>query len=1167
MSSMKGEQSGRETGRESGAGAPGAATSPTSFLVRLIDIFLKGDLAPLLILLSLLGGAVALYATPREEEPQIVVPLADVIVSAPGLPVAEVERLVATPLEKLLYQIDGVEYVYSMSRPGQAVITVRFFVGEDREDSLIKIYNKIESNTDRVPPAVAGWVVKPLEIDDVPILIVTLYSDDEAVADDHALRRIAEEVEIRLQAVPQTNRAAVVGGRPRVVRVKLDPEALSARQTSALEVAWALEVSNVRSVAGHIEQADRHIPVETGEYIRGAAGLRKLVVNVVDGVPVFLEDVADVVDGPAEATGYSWIGFGPAAAGDGLTPATKLLPAVHVAVAKQKGANAVRVAHAVEERLGELEASLLPEGVHFRITRNYGETADEKVDELVEALAVAVVIVIGLIAFVLGWREAGVVAVAVPITFSLVLLVNYLAGYTINRVTLFALILSLGLVVDDPIVDVENIYRHLRMRAEPPLAAVRRAVNEVRPPILLATAAVIVSFVPMLFITGMMGPYMRPMAINVPLAMAMSLVVAFVITPWLAYRALRKHATRSDEAPAPPLEEQGLYRAYAGLLTPLLESRSRAWALLAVMLVLFLGAAGLGALRAVPLKMLPFDNKNEFQILIDAPEGTTLARSDAVARALASELRRAPEVLDFTLYTGVASPMDFNGMVRHYFLRSGPNVAEIRVTLAPKREREMQSHAILLRLRERLEAVAKNEGVRIALVEVPPGPPVLSTLVAEIYGEADTPYADLERGARRVAERLALEPLVADIDTSVEATHERFVFEVDKVKAALSGVATDDINRTLALALGGLDVAQLHEPGEASPLPIRLQLPRERRSGLEDLRALVVKGRPGVAHRREAGGLRAAPVPLVGLGELGRFSALPAEGTIYHKNLERVAYVYADTVGRAPAEAIVDVQADEEPSRGPLGHLSNDEARPLAERSYLDNGGGISWSMPAGTRAVWSGEGEWKITLDVFRDLGIAFGAAVLGIYILLIYQTGSYAMPLILMISIPLTLIGIMPGFWLLNLLTGSDVGGYPDPVFFTATAMIGMIALAGIAVRNAILLIEFVHVALAEGVSLKDALLQAGAVRTRAIVLTAGTAMLAAIPITLDPIFSGLAWALIFGLSVSTVFTLFVVPVTYDLVYRERPGHGLRADSGDEESEELEMDKEKKRKGEVPQ
>jgi multidrug efflux pump subunit AcrB len=550
--------------------------------------------------------------------------------------------------------------------------------------------------------------------------------------------------------------------------------------------------------------------------------------------------------------------------------------------------------------------------------------------------------------------------------------------------------------------------------------------------------------------------------------------------------------------------------------------------------------------RAVPLKMLPFDNKNEFQILIDAPEGSSLERIDGAARALAEELGRVPEVRDFELYVGMASPMDFNGMVRHYFLRQGPSVAEVRVNLVGKREREMQSHAILLRLRDDLETIARREGVQISLVEVPPGPPVLSTLVAEIYGDSRTAYATLQDAALVVAARLRREPLVSDVDTSVEAPHDRLVVVTDKEKAALSGISTEDVERTVSLALGGFDASQLHLAGEANPLPIRLRLPRSQRSGEEFLSALVLKGRAGVAKEREGAALRDAAIPLVQMGELVRFERRPAEQTIYHKNLERVAYVYADTLGRAPAEVVIDVTSDYRDvlsaEQGPTGASAT---RPVSDRSYLSNGGDDLWELPEGTRAVWDGEGEWKITLDVFRDLGIAFGAALLGIYFLLVYQTGSYAMPLILMISIPLTLIGIMPGFWLLNLVSGGNVGGYPDPVFFTATAMIGMIALAGIAVRNAILLIEFVHVALANGVPLRDALLQAGAVRARAIVLTAGTAMLAAVPITLDPIFSGLAWALIFGLSVSTVFTLLVVPVTYDLVYGTRPGHGLRRPS----------------------
>ena len=1117
----------------------------TPLLARIIDVFLRGQLPPLLIGLSLAIGVLVLWVTPREEEPQIVVPLADVYVRAPGLSPEEVERQISTRLEKLLFQIDGVEYVYSMSRPGVAVISVRFYVGEDREDSLVKIYNKVFSNVDAVPPAVESWVVKPIEIDDVPIVIATLWSDRSEAIDDFGLRRLAEEIEIELQALPETNRTEVVGGRPRAVRVELKPEALAARQTSALDVAWALGVSNVRGRAGSLDRGDRSFAVDAGPFIGSLADLGDLVVNVVDGTPVFLDDVASVRDGPAERSAYTWIAFGPADDAEPAEADAVFHPAVHVTVAKQKGSNAVAVARRVESRLRELARTHLPEGVHVRITRDYGETANDKVNELVEALLVAIVIVIGLIAYALGWREGLVVAVAVPITFALALLVNYAAGYTINRVTLFALILSLGLVVDDPIVDVENIFRHLRLGREEPLAAVRTAVNEVRPPIIFATLAVIVSFLPMLFISGMMGPYMRPMAINVPVAMALSLGVAFTITPWLAYRALRRRAVRasqSADAGAATTDASALQRLYARILRPFLDSRRRAWGLLGAMVLLFVGALLLGVLRAVPLKMLPFDNKNEFQIVIDMPEGTTLERSDAVARRLAAVVAGASEVRDVSVYSGLASPIDFNGMVRHYFLRSGPEAAEIRANLVHKRERTMQSHEILLRLRDRLQAVAADAGAVIKLVEVPPGPPVLSTLVGELYGEPDVPYATLREAARALERRLGRELRVADVDSTVEAEHDRWVFEIDQEKAALSGVSRDDAVRTLAIALEGLDAAQLHLPHEVDPLAIRLRTARAERSGLEFLRSLTVKGRPGIVKRREAGGLRDAPIPLVPLGELGRIVRQPAERAIYHKNLEPVAYVYAEPVGRPPAEVIADVAAD----LGAAGAEGSDAVRPLASRTYLNPGAGDPWSLPPRTRVVWNGEGEWKITVDVFRDLGLAFAAALLGIYFLLVFQTGSYAMPLILMISIPLTLIGILPGFWLLNLVSGKEVAGYSSPVFFTATAMIGMIALAGIAVRNAILLIEFVHAALRDGASLREALLRAGAVRIRPILLTAGTAMLAAVPIAFDPIFSGLAWALIFGLLVSTPFTLLVVPVSYDLVYRRQPGHGVSGPGG---------------------
>lgn len=1113
------------------------STRKHSITQRIVEVFLSGNLSIMLIAVSLIAGAVALAVTPREEEPQIVVPMADVLVSAPGLSAQEVERQISTRLEKILFQIDGVEYVYSMSKTGQSIVTVRFYVGENREDSLVKIYNKVQSNIDQVPPDVRSWVVKPVEIDDVPIVNVTLWSEDPARYDDYALRRIAEEIEIELQSIPNTNRTQVIGGRPRKLTVHLDPQALAARRTSPMEAAWALNVSNVETDAGGFDQRDTRFLVETGDFFTDAQSLSSMVVNVVDGAPVFLQDVATVIDGPDEAANYSWIGFGQAAEKE-ADPAA-LYPAVHIAIAKQKGKNAVWVARDVEKRLESMTERMLPIGVHYEITRDYGETANDKVNELVEGLLIAIVIVIGLIWFTLGWREAIIVAVAVPITFSLTLLINYLFGYTINRVTLFALTLALGLVVDDPIVDVENIYRHFKMRKEPPLRAVLSAVNEVRPPIILATLAVIVSFVPMFFITGMMGPYMRPMALNVPLSMLMSLLVAFTITPWMSYHILKSEYGRGSEEPW-SLKRTLTYRIYSTVLRPFLDSRSLGLGLLAVMGVLLLGAMWLGGARKVPLKMLPFDNKNEFQIVIDMPEGTTLERTDAAARAVAEVVAAAPEVKNYQIYSGQASAMDFNGMVRHYYLRQGANVGEIRVNLVHKRERAQQSHEMVLRLRNKIEAVARQWDANVKMVESPPGPPVIATVTAEIYGDPAMPYEALQAGALAVADRLRLEPQVVDVDSSVEAAQPKWRFVVDKEKTALSGVSTEDVGQVVQMALQGMPVMRLHDPNEVNPLDIVLKLPRPARSSIEDLQSIYLKGRPGYAQVRERGGLRAAPLPVVQLGELGNFEEDVLEQTIYHKNMRRVAYVFADTAGRAPAEAIIDVTADRQDF--PDASKSTGQMRPLEERSYFwRNGGGSGWALPDGLQAVWSGEGEWQITLDVFRDLGIAFAVACLGIYILLVYQTGSFFMPLILMISIPLTMIGIMPGFWMLNLIASGEVGGYPTPTFFTATAMIGMIALSGIAVRNAILLIEFVHEALKSGQILRDALLASGAVRFRPIFLTAGTAMLAAWPITLDPIFSGLAWALIFGLFVSTVFTLVVIPVTYDLVYRNRPGHGL--------------------------
>jgi multidrug efflux pump subunit AcrB len=1056
---------------------------PHSGVGRLIESFLRGNLAVLLMLVALAAGAIALLATPREEEPQIVVPLADVFVQYPGGSAEEVERLVASRLERLLYQIDGVEYVYSMSMPGQAIVTVRFFVGEDREASLIKLYNKVFQNVDKATPGIAGWVIKPVEVDDVPVATVALTS---ARYDTHELYRIAEEVVSRLQHIPNTAAITIHGGQRRVVTVQLDADRLAAYHLSPGEVAAAIRASNAQLESGAFEQANASARVSAGPFLRDAREVADLLVALHDGRPVYLRDVAVVRDGPEELNTYSRFGYGPAAQSE----VAESQPAVTIAVAKKKGSNAVRVTAAVEKTVRELRGVIIPDEVDAIVTRDYGKTADEKVNSLVGSLGEAVITVIVLIAIVMNWRVGLIVALAVPITYALTLLVNYLAGYTINRVTLFALILALGLLVDDPIVAVENIYRHLKIGKQPRLDAILTAMNEVMPPLILATLSVMVAFVPMFFITGMMGPYMRPMALNVPLAMLSSMIVSLMITPWVS-GVILKHAKFTSHRDEENVAASPVYRFYSRVVRPFIESRPKARRLLGITAGLF-GAAVAMALLLVPLKMLPFDNKNELQLVIDMPEGTPLETTDAVARDLEDFLRTVPEVHNFTALVGGASPMDFNGLVRHYYLRQGPHVADIRINLAHRKQRKMNSHAIALRIRPDVERIAARWNASVKIVEVPPGPPVLATIVAEIYGRPHHRYDELIAAAETVKARMRAERGVVEVDDYVEADQRKWTYALDRDKAARNGVSVEDAAQTLRIALGGFDVGTLHIPGEQNETPIRLQLPRAQRSDVERLKTIPVKGRGG---------------NLVQLGEIGTFAETLEDKTIFHKNLERVVYVTAETAGRGPAYPVLALQ-----------------------RHFKKN------PLPDGIRVDWSGEGEWKITVDVFRDLGLAFAAALLGIYVLLVYETRSYALPGVIMLSIPLTMIGIMPGFWILNLLVNRPVAGYPDPVFFTATAMIGMIALAGIVVRNGIILIDFIRLQVERGRPIKDAILESGAVRLRPIVLTAGTTMLGAWPITLDPIFSGLAWALIFGLFVSTAFTLVIIPVVYYLIYGHR-------------------------------
>lgn len=1101
----------------------------------IIGWFLNSALPPILIGLALLLGVFSLLLTPREEDPQIVVPMADVMVTAPGLSARQVATQVTEPLERLVSQIDGVEYVYSQSNRDHANVTVRFYVGEDREDSLVKLYNKLYSSQDEIPAVVQNWVVKPVEIDDVPIVVAALYSTNPGQHDAFALRRIAEQATQKLKAVKNTNQVRVVGGQARTIEVALDSVSLSAHSTTIADIAHAIQSGNTQVTAGQLHQQGQVIQIESGEFFASAAELENAVVNVLNGKPVYLRDVAVITDGAEQARSYTF--FSPGASFTEATSAGlgEKYPAVFISVAKQKGSNAVWVADDVLVQLQELEANWLPEGVKFSIIRNYGDTADEKVSELVSSLAVAIFVVVIFVGLFLSWRAALVVAIAIPIAYGATLGMDLLFGYTINRVTLFALILALGLIVDDPIAAIDNIERHMRAEGKASKRAIIAAMIEIRSALLMSTIAIIIVFTPMFFITGMMGPYMGPMAFNVPISVIFSTITAFLITPWLAWKIMGKAQQKGVYDPTSSL----LYRGYRKVLEPLLDSRQRSKIFLWSVAGLFVLAALLPALRLVPLKLLPHDNKNEFQLIVDMPEGSSLETTEIALERFSNYLQRVPEVASIATFSGIASPMDFNGMVRHYSQRTQPWHGEVRVVLADKSRRSMQSNEIVSRLRDDLEAIAGDIDAHLKLVQMPPGPPVLATIVAELYGDDETPYIDIENAAKTLAERIGKEDFVREVDTSVPDDYQVWRFVVDREKAALSGISARDIHQSIKAATAGWTIDFLQQPTEINPLPIEIRLPRGLRDNPDHLLSLYIRGRSGIAQQSDGAGLVTAPAPLVPLAELGEFIETTADRPILHKNLRPVSYVYAEPVGRVPADVVADVMADQ--------NSDSNKVTPHWQRHYFNNGSGIGWQVPEDIEVVWSGEGEWKITLDVFRDLGIAYAVALLGVYIVMVLQTGLKAVAGIMMLSIPLTVIGIMPGFWFLNMFS-ADIAGYPNPALFTATAMIGMIALAGIVVRNALILIDFIQQRLQGDCSLKEALFDAGAARTRPILLTAGTTMLANIVITLDPIFNGLAWAVIFGITASTLFTLLVIPVVYYMMYNGVEGHGIASKSQQE-------------------
>jgi len=1058
--------------RETGRGIAG----------RIASTFIDSRLTPLIVLASMFLGVGAVVLLPREEEPQIIVPMIDVFVQMPGASAREVEERVTKPMEKLLWEIPGVEYIYSTSAPGRSMAIVRFQVGEDEEKSIVRLNQKMFANFDLIPPGASTPLVKPRSIDDVPILALTLSSDRY---DHYALRRVAAELTDQIKTIPDVSEIKVIGGRRRQVRVILDPARMAARGIAPATLVPVLESANRQLQSGSFSSGNREFLVETGAFLGTAEDVGRVVVGAAGARPVYLRDVARIVDGPQEPADYVHFGLGPAAQEETTAP----VPAVTLSVAKRKGTNAIVIAEKVIGKVEAVRGRTIPDGVALTVTRNYGETAAEKSNELLLHMMIAIVSVAVLIWFTLGLRESGIVATAIPVTLALTLAVFYLTGYTLNRVTLFALIFSIGILVDDAIVVVENIVRHFRLpeNVGRPVAEVAvKAVDEVGNPTILATFAVIAAILPMAFVRGLMGPYMRPIPVGATAAMLFSLLVAFIVTPWASVRLL------SREGGAHQGEEGWTTRLYRKAMDRLLHRPIWRYGFLLAVVLLLLGSMSLFAAKVVKVKMLPFDNKSEFQVVIDMPEGTTLEETAAVTREIGNALASVPEVVNYQMYVGTSSPYNFNGLVRHYFLRRGRNEADIQVNLVPKGDRKAQSHDIAKRVRPAVQAVAARHGARVKVAEVPPGPPVLSTLVAEVYGPE---YRGQIEVARQVREILEKTEGVVDVDWYVEDDQPKYRFAVDQEKAALNGVSAEQVAVTLRLAVEGTEVGLLHLPREQEDVPILLRLSPAERSRVEALRQIRVVGRQG---------------NLVPLGEVVRVEEESSEKSIHHKNLMPVVYVTADVAGKveSPVYAILTINKALDNLTMPGGYRME---RYVASQPGTDQRFSMKW------------DGEWHITYEVFRDLGLAFAAVLVLIYILVVGWFQSFTTPITIMAAIPFSLVGIIPAHGLMG-------------AFFTATSMIGFIAGAGIVVRNSIILVDFVELRLAQGMPLDQAVIDAGAVRFRPMMLTAAAVIVGASVILFDPIFQGLAISLMAGEVASLLLSRMTVPVLYFLSGRRK-------------------------------
>ncbi len=1056
--------------------------------------FLTTEITPLLALVGLLLGLFAVLVTPREEEPQINVTFANVFIPFPGASSEDVERLIASPAEQILSEIEGVEHIYSVSRPGMAVLTVRFIVGEDRTQSIVRLYNAIYSKQDWLPPnfPAAQPIIKPKGIDDVPIVSLTLWTEDETRG-AFELQQVAHAVEAELKRVNGTRDIYTIGGPEQVVHVLLDPVKLAGFNIGLDDLRNALMMSNRSNSAGAVVNNNQEVLVRAGTFLANADEVASLVVGVhSDGTPVYLRDVAEVRMGADQPESYVWFGSGAAAAQKGIS-ARGEFPAVTVAIAKQPGTNAVAVAERVIERFEQLKGTFVPEGVNVTVTRNYGATANDKAQKLIQKLIFATISVVALVLIALGWREAIIVGAAVIITLAVTLFASWAWGFTLNRVSLFALIFSIGILVDDAIVVVENIHRHMSMGAKNLRESIPLAVEEVGGPTILATFTVIAALLPMAFVSGLMGPYMSPIPINASIGMLISLAVAFVITPWLALKMLGriKHGHGdSDESVSPTMLR--LFQKGVGTFLDAERGASRRRKLTLAIFVLIALSVSLAGVKLVVLKMLPFDNKSEFQVVVDMPEGTSVEQTARVLKELSAYIATVPEVSDYQAYVGTAAPINFNGLVRQYYLREGANVGDLQVNLVDKAQRERQSHEVALSVRGPLQEIGQRFNANVKVIEVPPGPPVQAPLVAEIYGPDYEGQLGVARAIRVYFEQTAD---IVDIDDSTEAPSPLMKLRVDQQKAALLGISQQQVAAAIATALSGEDVTYLHEAAAKHPVPVRLELPVAEKAEISSLLNLRVRSHGGA---------------LVPLSEIVSVESAKREYAIYHKDMLPVVFVTGDMAGEldSPLYGMFDIF-------GQLAgmKLSDD----VGLQQYFIN----QPENPYQYSLKW--DGEWQVTYETFRDMGIAYGVGMILIYLLVVAQFRSYLVPLIIMVPIPLTIIGVMPG----HALFGSQ---------FTATSMIGMIALAGIIVRNSILLVDFINQQVREGIPFEEAVIRSGAVRAKPIVLTGFAAMLGAMFILDDPIFNGLAISLIFGILVSTLLTLVIIPVMYYAFMRKR-------------------------------